>query len=101
MPPLKKEDGRHARKARTAEAIISALHALLEEGLSEPTASQIAERADVAVRSIGQHFRSREQLLLALAAYHAARLPKPTPPVQVWRGAGDGSHVGGSILLLS
>ena len=79
VPTVKKLDGRHARKTRTAEAILSALHALLEEGVSEPTASQIAERADVAVRSIGQHFRSREHLLLALAAFHAGRVPEPAP----------------------
>ncbi len=80
LPPVKKPDGRHARKARTSQAIVAALHALLEEGRVDPTAKMIADRASVAIRSIGQHFPSREHLLLALASFHAERLPKPTPP---------------------
>jgi len=80
VPPVTKEDGRHARKARTREAIVSALLELLDEGVSEPTAAQMAARAKVAVRSIGQHFKSREELLLAVAGRHSARLPTPTPP---------------------
>ena len=80
LPSVKKLDGRHARKARTSQAIVAALHALLEEKGGEPTAKMIAQRAKVAVRSIGQHFPSREHLLLALAGFHAARLPKSVPP---------------------
>lgn len=80
LPPVTKEDGRHARKARTRQAIVNALLALLDEGLSEPTAAQMAARAKVAVRSIGQHFKTREALLLAVAGQHSARLPAPTPP---------------------
>jgi AcrR family transcriptional regulator len=76
MPrPAIREDGRHARKARTREAIVSALLSLLDEGVPEPTAAQIAERAKVAVRSIAQHFRTREQLMLAIASQHVARQP--------------------------
>lgn len=78
MPkPAIREDGRHARKARTRQAIVSALLELLDEGVPEPTAAQIAERADVAVRSIAQHFRTREQLMLAIASQHVARQPEP------------------------
>ena len=80
LPPVIKLDGRHARKARTREAIVNALLELLDEGHTEPTAAQIAERAKVAIRSIGQHFKSREELLLAVAGRHSARLPVPTPP---------------------
>jgi TetR/AcrR family transcriptional regulator, regulator of autoinduction and epiphytic fitness len=78
MPrPATREDGRHARKARTREAILKALLELLDEGAPEPTAAQIAERAQVAVRSIAQHFRTREQLMLAVAQLHVARQPEP------------------------
>ena len=80
LPPVAKLDGRHARKARTREAIVNALLELLDEGHTEPTAAEIAERARVAIRSIGQHFKSREELLLAVAGRHSARLPVPTPP---------------------
>ena len=72
-----KVDGRHERTKRTRAAIVAALTELLDEGRIEPTAVEIAERAKVAVRSIGQHFSSREELLLAVAAHHAARLTKP------------------------
>ena len=60
-----KIDGRHERTKRTRAAIVGALTELLDEGRIEPTAVEIAERASVAVRSIGQHFASREELLLA------------------------------------
>ena len=80
VPPVTKPDGRHARKARTREAIVNALLEMLDEGYTEPTAAEIAARAKVAIRSIGQHFKSREDLLLAVAMRHSARLPTPTPP---------------------
>lgn len=51
-----------------------ALTELLDEGRIEPTAAEIAARANVAVRSIGQHFAAREELLLAVAEHHAERL---------------------------
>jgi AcrR family transcriptional regulator len=69
-----KLDGRRERTKRTRAAIVGALTDLLDEGRIEPTAAQIAERAGVAVRSIAQHFASREELLLAVAGHHAERL---------------------------
>jgi AcrR family transcriptional regulator len=71
-PP--KVDGRRERTKRTRAAIVGALTALLDEGRIEPTAAEIAGRAGVAVRSIAQHFASREELLLAVAEHHARRL---------------------------
>jgi len=69
-----KVDGRRERTKRTRAAIVTALTDLLDEGRIEPTAAQIAERAGVAVRSIAQHFASREELLLAVALHHTERL---------------------------
>jgi AcrR family transcriptional regulator len=71
-PP--KVDGRRERTKRTHAAIVEALTALLDEGRIEPTAAEIAARAGVATRSVGQHFASRERLMLAVAAHHQARL---------------------------
>jgi TetR/AcrR family transcriptional regulator of autoinduction and epiphytic fitness len=71
-----KVDGRRERTKRTRAAIVEALTALLDEGRIEPTAAVIAERAGVAVRSIAQHFSSREELLLAVAEHHTQRLPR-------------------------
>jgi len=69
-----KIDGRRARTTRTRAAIVNALTDLLDEGHIEPTAAEIAHRAGIAVRSVGQHFASREDLLLAVAEHHAQRV---------------------------
>lgn len=66
-------DGRHERTRRTRAAIVQALFELTEAGELQPTAQAIADRAGVAVRSIRQHFASREQLFLAAAEVHARR----------------------------
>ena len=72
-----KLDGRRERTKRTRVAIVTALTELLDEGRIEPPAAEIAERAGVALRSIGQHFGTREELLLAVTEHHASRLPEP------------------------
>ena len=51
---------------------------IVDDGELEPTASQIAVRAGIAVRSIGQHFASREALFLAAVEAHTRRVA-PTP----------------------
>lgn len=76
-----KIDGRRERTKRTRVAILAALTELLDEGAIEPTAAEIAGRAKVAVRSLGQHFASREELLLAVAEFHAGRL-RPSPRIE-------------------
>ncbi len=73
-----KVDGRRERSKRTHAAIVQALTQLLDEGRIEPTAVEIAGRAGVAVRSIAQHFASREDLLLAVAQHHTERLEHAT-----------------------
>lgn len=75
LPPrgLEKRDGRRERAARTHRAIVSSLIDLIEEGNFTPTASQIARRASVAVRSLRQHFASREDLFVAAVEEHARR----------------------------
>ena len=67
-------DGRRLRAQRTRRAIVAAAIELIDGGEVDPTGQQIAARAKVAVRSIGQHFASREELLLAAAEEHAARM---------------------------
>ncbi len=75
---VEKVDGRRERSKRTRAAIVSALTELLDEGRIEPTAADVAKRAGVAVRSIAQHFATREELLLAVAAHHSQRLEHGT-----------------------
>ena len=71
---LEKRDGRRERSARTHKVIVASLIDLIEEGNPSPTASQIARRANVAVRSIRQHFPSREDLFVAAVEEHARRV---------------------------
>lgn len=86
LPSLEKAetDGRRQRAVRTRGAIVGALLDLVREGNLAPTAKEIATRAGVAIRSIGQHFPSREKLFFAAAAEHARRASgsaKKTPAV--------------------
>ena len=60
-------DGRTARALRTRRAIVDATIALVEEGEARPTAPRIAERAEVSVRSVFQHFDDLETLFAAVA----------------------------------
>ncbi|HEX7663566.1 MAG TPA: TetR/AcrR family transcriptional regulator [Polyangiaceae bacterium] len=76
-PP--KVDGRHARAARTHVAIVSALLDLADEGELAPTAQAVATRAKVALRSIRQHFPTREELFVAAAEEHARRVSQSKP----------------------
>lgn len=73
------QDGRRLRAVRTRARILEALLELIDEGRPEPTAAEIASRAGVALRSIAQHFNTREQLLIALAQTHLSRLPHAEP----------------------
>ncbi len=54
--------------------ILETLLDLVEEGTVEPTAAQIAERADIAERSIRQHFPTRQQLFTAAVEVYTQRV---------------------------
>jgi len=53
-------DGRVARGVRTRSAIADALYALLVDGVDNPSGREIAERANVSLRSVFQHFEDIE-----------------------------------------
>ncbi|MHB8221057.1 MAG: TetR/AcrR family transcriptional regulator [Acidimicrobiales bacterium] len=57
-----KIDGRVARGRRTRSAIVTALLDLIGGGDISPSAKQIAERANVSLRSVYQHFNDVEGL---------------------------------------
>lgn len=67
-----KVDGRSDRSARTREKIIEALFQLVGEGTITPHADEIAERADIAVRTLFRHFGDMEGLLGAGRNYLAS-----------------------------
>jgi AcrR family transcriptional regulator len=56
-------DGRARRSQRSRAAIVDAVHALVGEGVVQPTAQQVAERAGVGLRSVFRHFSDMESLL--------------------------------------
>jgi TetR/AcrR family transcriptional regulator of autoinduction and epiphytic fitness len=69
MPPRGAEvvDGRLSRTLRSRHAISEACLDLVQEGVLQPSADQIAERADLSRRSIFNHFADLAELYDAVA----------------------------------
>ena len=61
-------DGRLRRGERSREAIVSALFELVGEGVLQPTAQQVAERAGVGIRSVFRHFDDMDGLFATMDA---------------------------------
>ena len=59
-------DGRVKRSERSREAIVQAMLELIGEGSLSPTAQQVAERADVGVRTVFRHFNDMDTLFATL-----------------------------------
>jgi TetR/AcrR family transcriptional regulator of autoinduction and epiphytic fitness len=74
-------DGRTLRSLRTREAIVDATIGLLEEGDLRPTAPRVAERANVSVRSVFQHFDDLETLHASVAERLVERVAVLVLPV--------------------
>ncbi len=55
-------DGRHRRSRESRGRIIDAMLELVREGVLEPTAEQVSERAGLAMRTVFRHFRDMESL---------------------------------------
>ncbi len=60
--------GRVRRGERSKHAIVEALLELVGEGVPEPTAEQVADRASVGIRSVFRHFSDMEGLYGAMEA---------------------------------
>jgi|CXWL01.1.fsa_nt_gi AcrR family transcriptional regulator len=79
---VKAVDGRTARADNTRRRIVSSMIALIEEGHLRPTAAAIAERAEVSVRSVFQHFNDLGALFQAAAdstMHRVWSLVRPVP----------------------
>ncbi len=59
-------DGRVRRSERSREAIVGAMLDLIAEGTLSPTAQQVAERADVGVRTVFRHFSDMDTLFATM-----------------------------------
>ena len=68
-PKLAVIDGRRQRSARSREALIKASLQLIDQGLLVPTAKQIADKAEVGIRSFFRHFDDMEALFAAADAH--------------------------------
>jgi TetR/AcrR family transcriptional regulator, regulator of autoinduction and epiphytic fitness len=79
--PLADDDGRRARSERTRTAIVEALLALLGEGILNPGADLLAERAGISRRAIFNHFRDLEDLFAAAADVQRTRLMGLVHPI--------------------
>lgn len=67
-------DGRVSRAARTREAVVDALLALIDRGNLRPTGREIADEAGVSLRSVYVHFEDVESLFVAAATRHGERM---------------------------
>ncbi|HET8895779.1 MAG TPA: TetR/AcrR family transcriptional regulator, partial [Protaetiibacter sp.] len=66
-------DGRKARGLRNREAVVDAILELFAEGNNNPTAREIADRANVSLRSVFRHFEDLDSLFLAAIERQATR----------------------------
>lgn len=66
-------DGRTARGERTRQQLAESLIALLEEGVDEPTAREVAAKAGVSLRLVFHHFDDMEELLRTAVAIQVER----------------------------
>jgi AcrR family transcriptional regulator len=87
--PAPVTDGRSARSQRTRQAVVDALLALIREGDPRPTARQIAERANISLRSVYVHFDDLEDLFLAVAERQMAIVASMIVPIDADRPLSD------------
>jgi AcrR family transcriptional regulator len=67
-------DGRAERSERTRRAVADALLELLNEGQLRPSAAEIAERADVGMRTVFHHYQDMEALFRIVADTQLERM---------------------------
>ena len=68
-------DGRHARRDRNRDAVIAALVTFFDDGVAQPTAQQLAERAGISLRSVFRYFDDLDNLLeVAIPEFVTTRL---------------------------
>lgn len=60
-------DGRRRRSQQSRDRIVAAMMALVEEGQISPIAEQVAERAQVGLRSVFRHFNDMDSLFAEMA----------------------------------
>src|SRR5580698_5644369 len=80
-PKTEDVDGRRARGERTRIRVLDALLELVEEGNMRPTAQEVAERADVALRTVYHHFEDVEALRTMALELQVSRYSQILQPI--------------------
>jgi len=70
---ISKIDGRQQRSERSRQQIIDAMRKLVEAGVYIPTAQQVADEAEINIRTVFRHFSDMDQLY-----YEIDRIQRPS-----------------------
>ena len=92
VEPHIETDGRRLRAVRSRDQIVDAMLALVGEGDMNPSAAQVAERAQVGLRSVFRHFEDMDALYREMRTrIEAEILPIISAPFEArdWRGQLD------------
>jgi AcrR family transcriptional regulator len=79
-------DGRTARRVRNRDAVLDAVLELFAEGSLEPTATEVAERSGVSLRSVYRYFEDTDALIRSAIARNVERVR----PLGIIEGLGEG-----------
>lgn len=81
-------DGRRRRSEQSRDRIVTAMMALVEEGKLNPVAEEVAERAEVGLRSVFRHFKDMDSLYAEMAVQLARHYQGALAPFAArdWRG---------------
>jgi AcrR family transcriptional regulator len=87
--PAEQADGRLARSERSRQQIVDAMLKLIRAGEMNPTAVQVAEAANVSLRTVFRHFEELDGLRMEMSAQMEAEIrPILQEPFKAedWRG---------------
>ena len=81
------DDGRRARRDRNQEAVVAALLDCFAEGIIQPSAAELAERAGVSMRSLFRYFEDLDELGRIAIGMHIERYSPLFPLPSIGEGA--------------
>jgi AcrR family transcriptional regulator len=86
--PQPSTDGRRRRSEQSRDRIVAAMMTLVEEGKLNPVAEEVADRAEVGLRSVFRHFKDMDSLYAEMALRLARHYQDALAPFESadWRG---------------
>jgi AcrR family transcriptional regulator len=85
-------DGRHARRERNRERVVDAYMELLREGVPDPSAAQLADRADVTPRTVYRYMNDDTTLKSEVGERIVAGFQFPEP-AEGWNSTSLGDRI--------